>query len=64
MAIFRQNKTNTMPSPIHTTMLDLVRTVSGFATTEGEVIATVTYLVNSGKVVLVGSFAGSQLPLA
>ncbi len=45
-------------------MLDLVRTVSGFATTEGEVIATVTYLVNSGKVVLVGSFAGSQLPLA
>ncbi|MFP6664021.1 MAG: hypothetical protein VCC00_07485 [Deltaproteobacteria bacterium] len=55
---------NKMPNPIHTTMLDLVRTVTDLATTEGEVIATVTYLVNSGKVVLIGSFAGSPLPLA
>lgn len=60
----RQKVMNKMPNPIHTTMLDLVRTVTDLATTEGEVIATVTYLVNSGKVVLIGSFAGSPLPLA
>jgi hypothetical protein len=45
-------------------MLDLVRTVADLGTTENEVISTVTSLVNSGKVVLIGSFAGSRFPLA
>ena len=55
------NSTGTMTPPVHTTMLDLVRSVTDVALSENEVIATVTYLVNSGKVVLVGNFAGARL---
>jgi hypothetical protein len=42
------------------TLLDLVTVVSQFARTEAEVIATVVYLVNSGKVVLCGNFRGAR----
>jgi hypothetical protein len=42
------------------TLLDLVTTVSRFARTEAEVIATVVYLVNSGKVTLGGNFRGAR----
>jgi len=42
------------------TLLDLVGAVSQFARTEAEVIATVVYLVNSGKVVLGGNFRGAR----
>ena len=42
------------------TLLDLVTAVSQFARTEAEVIATVVYLVNSGKVVLCGNFRGAH----
>ena len=42
------------------TLLDLVTVVSQFARTEAEVIATVVYLVNSGKVVLCGNFRGAH----
>lgn len=53
-----------MPVPIHTTMLELVRCVSAVAETDYEIVATVTYLVNTGKVVLRGSFAGERLALS
>jgi hypothetical protein len=42
------------------TLLDLVAAVSQHARTEAEVIATVVYLVNSGKVVLCGNFRGAR----
>jgi len=43
-----------------TTLLELVTAVSQFARTEAEVIATVVYLVNSGKVMLCGNFRGAR----
>ena len=42
------------------TLLDLVTAVSPFARTEAELIATVVYLVNSGKVTLCGNFRGAR----
>ena len=42
------------------TLLDLVAAVSQFARTESELIATVVYLVNSGKVTLGGNFRGAR----
>jgi hypothetical protein len=45
------------------TMLDLVRAVSAVATTDTEVVATVAYLVNSGRVQLCGNFRGARIDL-
>jgi hypothetical protein len=42
------------------TLLDLVQAVSQFARTDAEVVATVVYLVNSGKVTLGGNFRGAR----
>jgi len=52
-----------MTTPRKSTLLDLVRTVNAFAATEDEVVATVTYLINSGKVLLCGNFAGAKIDL-
>jgi hypothetical protein len=43
-----------------TTMLDLVNTVTRYARSEAEVIATVVFLVNSGAVRLCGNFTGMR----
>ena len=40
------------------TMLDLVTAISEDAVSEAEVIATVVYMVNSGRVRLNGNFRG------
>jgi len=45
------------------TLLDVVNTVSEFSETDDELVATVTYLVNSGKVRLCGDFAGSRVEI-
>lgn len=45
-------------------MLDLVQVVSEYARSEDEIVATVTYLINSGKVLLCGNFAGARIDLA
>jgi hypothetical protein len=45
------------------TLLDLVTAVSTSARSEPEVIATVVYLVNSGKVTLCGNFRGARFDL-
>jgi len=42
------------------TLLDLVRAVSQFATTEDEIVARVVFLVNSGAVRLCGTFRGAR----
>jgi hypothetical protein len=44
-------------SPI-VTLLELIDAVSEFAATEGELLAAVVRLVNSGKVILGGTFRG------
>jgi hypothetical protein len=43
-----------------TTMLDLVNTVTRYARGEAEVLAMVTFLVNSGAVRLCGNFQGMR----
>ena len=48
---------------IRVTLLDLVETVSEFATTEAELVATVVHMVNSGMVELGGNFRGATFSL-
>lgn len=43
------------------TMLELVETVSEFARSESEVVATIVHMVNAGMVELVGNFRGAQI---
>jgi hypothetical protein len=50
--------------PYKSTLLDLVQAINDYATSDDEVVATVTYLVNSGKVLLCGNFAGARIDLA
>jgi len=52
-----------MPNPIETTLLDLVAMMNSLTEDEAELLATVTYLVNTGRVRLRGSFAGQSIPL-
>jgi len=47
-----------------TTLLDLVQVVNDFSTSDAETVATVAYLVNSGKVRLFDNFAGAKIDLA
>ena len=42
------------------TLLDLITAVARYAPTDAEVVATVVYLVNSGKVTLGGNFRGAR----
>jgi hypothetical protein len=48
---------------LNVTLLDLVNAVSEHARSEAEVIATVVYLVNSGRVRLNGNFKGARFDL-
>lgn len=50
--------------PVKTTMLDLVTAVSREADSLNEVVATVTWMVNSGSVELCGSFRGERFAFA
>jgi hypothetical protein len=45
------------------TLLDLIQTVSKCATSDRETLATVAYLINSGKVRLCGDFSGAMVAL-
>lgn len=47
-----------------TTLLDLVQTISDYAINDDEIVATVAYLVNSGKIHLCGNFAGAKIDLS
>ena len=46
------------------TLRDLVQVVSDYATSDVEIVATVAYLINSGKVLLCGNFAGARIDLS
>lgn len=45
------------------TLLDLVTAVAASAGSDAEIVATVVYLVNSGKVRLCGNFRGARFGL-
>ena len=45
------------------TLLDLVSAVAKYARSDREVIATVAYMVNSGRVRLCGNFKGTRFDL-
>ena len=45
------------------TLLELIQVVSEAARNDDEVVATVAYLVNSGRVRLCGTFAGAKVAL-
>ena len=45
------------------TLLELIQVVSEAARNDEEVVATVAYLVNSGRVRLCGTFAGAKVAL-
>jgi hypothetical protein len=46
------------------TLLDLVRAIADSAKSEAEIVATVTELINSGRVTLVGNFRGADVKIA
>ena len=48
---------------LNITLLELVNAVSGYAGSEAELIATVVWMVNSGRVRLCGNFAGARFDL-
>ena len=45
------------------TLLELIQAVSESARNDDEVVATVAYLINSGRVRLCGTFAGAKIAL-
>ena len=45
------------------TLLQLVRTVGEFAESEAELLATLVYMVNAGRVELVGTFRAQHFDL-
>ncbi len=47
------------PRPV--TLLELVEAVSEFSETEQELLATVVYMLNSGRVQLSGNFRGTPV---
>lgn len=49
--------------PRNVTLLDLVTVVSELAESEGELIATVVHMVNSGSVRLCGNFRGARFAI-
>lgn len=53
-----------MATITQTTLLDLVHAVNTVSASDAETVATITYLVNSGKVRLCGTFAGARIDLA
>ena len=44
-----------------TTLLELVQTIQDTCGSDAEVVAVITHLVNTGRVVLRGSFAGERI---
>jgi hypothetical protein len=53
-----------MATLTHCTLRDLVQTISDDVTSDAEVVATVVFLINSGRVRLCGTFAGACIDLA
>lgn len=54
--IVHEIDTNTDETPRELTLLELIEAVSDVSASEQEVIATVTYMLNSGRIQLAGNF--------
>ena len=52
-----------MPIPKECTLLDLLWSVNEVTEDEREAVATVVYLINTGRVRLCGNFAGAKITL-
>jgi hypothetical protein len=52
-----------MAPALSVTLLDLVTEISRYARSDQELIATVAYVVNSGRVRLCGNFKGARFDL-
>ena len=50
--------------PTSCTLLELVQTVNSHTASDVETVAVVTYLINSGRVRLRGTFAGAKISFA
>ena len=50
-----------MPTLQESTLLELIQSVMSEAKNDEEVVATIVYLINSGRVRLCGSFAGAKI---
>ncbi len=62
---FKLDGIETTPKEVRTTtLLDLVQAIVDTGASEREVVATVTRLVNSGRVQLVGAFRGADVRIA
>ena len=53
-----------MITPRRSTLLDLVQAVTAYANSDTEIVATVAYLINTGRVRLCGTFAGARIDLS
>jgi hypothetical protein len=54
-------QTNPSSEPQPVTLLELIEAVSEVSESEQEILATVTYMLNSGRVRLSGSFRDSSI---
>ena len=52
-----------MRAQVTCTLLDLVQQVNEATENDNEAVATITYLINSGRVRLCGTFAGAKIRL-
>jgi hypothetical protein len=53
-----------MKIPTKCTLLELVQSVNSHTESDTEVVALVSYLINSGRVQLCGNFAGAKISLS
>jgi hypothetical protein len=58
-----EEETSTMARSHALRLLDVIQAVSECATSDRETLATVAYLINSGKVRLCGDFSGAMVAL-
>jgi hypothetical protein len=56
-------KTTTRLPRQESTLLDLVQSVMSVTNSDEETVATIVYLINSGRVRLCGTFAGAKITL-
>ena len=52
------------PKVLRTTLLELVQTVQDFTTSDRETVRLIAHLINSGRVILSGTFSGVRLLVA
>jgi hypothetical protein len=53
-----------MATPSRMILLDVVQAVGRYTTSDEEVVAVVAHLINSGRVLLCGTFAGARIDLS